>query len=80
MTTSTKKSADKATKENLIKDVTIKLETALENFKETLGEKRFRNRIKKASKNFLKGTPKKVKTKIAETKKKKSTKKVKKEK
>ena len=66
MTTTAKKITPKTTVVNLKQEVTHKLETALESFKDTLGEKKFRSRIKKVSKDFLKGTPKKVKTVVEE--------------
>jgi len=67
MTATAKKVTTKPSKVNLEQEVTSKLEKALESFKDTLGEKKFRNRIKKASKNFLKGAPKQLKIKEAVT-------------
>ena len=73
MANSAKKISPTTTKENLKQDVSQKLETALESFKDTLGEKKFRKRIKKVSKNFLKGTLIKSKTKVDGIPKKKSS-------
>ena len=67
MTATAKKVTTKPSKVNLEQEVTSKLEKALESFKDTLGEKKFRNRIKKASKNFLKGALKQSKIKAAVT-------------
>ena len=63
MTTIAKKAPSKSAKHSLKEDIIQKLETALESFKDTLGEKKFKSRIKKASKLFLKGKAKKTVTK-----------------
>ena len=64
MTTTIKKTTP-SQKKSLEQEVLQKLETALESFKEILGEKKFKNRIKKAGKLMLKGKPKKIKAKKA---------------
>jgi hypothetical protein len=60
MATIAKKGTPDKEKQNLALEIAGKLEAALEDFKEIWGEKKFRNRIKKASKIFLKGKPKKI--------------------
>ncbi len=45
----------KTNRKDLAQEVMAKLEKALADFKDVLGEKKFRNRLKKASKLFLKG-------------------------
>ncbi len=65
MATAIKKTTSKTNKTTLEQEVLQKIETALESYKELLGEKKFKNRIKKVGKLFLKGHPKKLEDKKA---------------
>jgi len=77
MATIAKKTTPKANKETLAQDIIKKLTVALASYKDAWGEKKFESRIKKASKLFLKGKPKKIKVKkAASPAKKKAVKKV----
>lgn len=50
--------ANKIAKKGLEQEIIHKMETALADFKSVMGEKKFAERIRKASKHFLKGTAK----------------------
>ncbi len=59
------KKAPKTNKKELEQEIIDKLGKALESFKGTWGEKKFANRVKKATRHFLKGMPQKIQSKTA---------------
>ncbi len=51
---------EKTAKKGLEQEIIHKMETALADFKSVMGEKKFTERVRKASKHFLKGAAKNI--------------------